>query len=119
MLTYVRAGHNEPFLVRASGQFERVDAGSLPLGINVNETYPAEEIPLTSDDLLLIYSDGLVEAVNMREQEFGEERVIDVLKTAPKETAGQTLQRLLASVRTFTGQRRQYDDLTAFVVRGT
>lgn len=118
MLTYVRAGHNEPFLVRASGQFERLDAGSLPLGINANERYPTTEITLNPGDLLLIYSDGLVEAVNEREQEFGEQRVIELLKTAPKETAAQTLQRLLASVHAFTGQRRQYDDLTAFVVRG-
>ena len=117
VLAYVRAGHNEPFLVRASGQFERLDAGDLPLGIDPNAPYLPTEITLAAGDLLLIYSDGLVEAVNGREEEFGEHRVIDLLKTAPQEAAEETLQRLLASVRTFTGQRRQYDDLTAFVVR--
>ena len=117
VLAYVRAGHNEPFLVRASGQFERLDAGDLPLGIDPSAPYLPTEITLAAGDLLLIYSDGLVEAVNGREEEFGEHRVIDLLKTAPQEAAEETLQRLLASVRTFTGQRRQYDDLTAFVVR--
>lgn len=119
LLNYVRAGHNEPFLVRASGQFERLNAGDLPLGINANAPYGATEISLAPGDLLLIYSDGLVEAVNEREEEFGEQRVIDLMKTAPRESAEQTLQRLLANVRNFTGQRRQYDDLTAFIVRGT
>jgi phosphoserine phosphatase RsbU/P len=118
-LTYVRAGHNEPFLVRASGQFERLDSGDLPLGIDPKAPYACTEITLAAGDLLLIYSDGLVEAVNEREDEFGEQRVIDLLKTTPRETAEETLQRLLTSVRAFTGQRRQYDDLTAFVVRAT
>lgn len=118
-LTYVRAGHNEPFLLRASGQFERLDAGALPLGIDPNVPYLTTEITLAPGDLLLIYSDGLIEAVNLREEEFGEQRVIDVLKTSHRETAAQTMQRLLSSVQAFTGQRRQYDDLTTFVVRGT
>jgi serine phosphatase RsbU (regulator of sigma subunit) len=119
VLAYVRAGHNEPFLVRSSGQFERLDAGDLPLGIDPNAPYLPTEFTLTAGDLLLIYSDGLVEAVNEREEEFGEQRVIDLLKTAPREPAEETLQRLLSSVHAFTGQRRQYDDMTAFVVRGT
>ena len=119
VLTYVRAGHNEPFLLRASGKFERLDAGDLPLGIEPNAPYLSTEITLAAGDLLLIYSDGLIEAVNGRDEEFGEQRVIDLLKTAPRESAEQTLQRLLRSVHAFTGPRRQYDDLTAFVVRGT
>jgi phosphoserine phosphatase RsbU/P len=119
VLVYVRAGHNAPFLVRASGQFERLDAGDLPLGIDRNAPYLSTEITLAAGDLLLIYSDGLIEAVNEREEEFGERQVIDLLKTAPRESAEGTLQRLLTSVRAFTGQRRQYDDLTAFVVRAT
>jgi phosphoserine phosphatase RsbU/P len=118
-LTYVRAGHNEPFLLRASGRFERLDDGDLPLGIDSNAPYLSTAITLEAGDLLLIYSDGLVEAVNEREEEFGEQRVIDLLKARNGETAEETLQRLLTGVRAFTGQRRQYDDLTAFVVRGT
>ena len=119
VLAYVRAGHNEPFLVRSTGQFERLEAGDLPLGINPSTPYLATGISLAAGDLLLIYSDGLIEAVNGREEEFGEQRVIDLLKAAPRESADQTLQRLLTSVRAFTGQRRQYDDMTAFVVRAT
>jgi phosphoserine phosphatase RsbU/P len=119
VLAYVRAGHNAPFLVRASGQFERLDDGDLPLGIDRNAPYLSTEITLAAGDLLLIYSDGLIEAVNEREEEFGERQVIDLLKTSPWESADGTLQRLLTSVRAFTGQRRQYDDMTAFVVRAT
>jgi sigma-B regulation protein RsbU (phosphoserine phosphatase) len=119
VLSYVRAGHNEPFLVRAPGQFERLNAGDLPLGINPDAPYRTTEITLSTGDLLLVYSDGLVEAVNMREEEFGEQRVIDLLKASPRESAEQTLQRMLSSVHAFTGQRRQYDDMTALVVRAT
>ena len=119
MLTYVRAGHNEPYLVRASGQFERLSEGDLPLGIDPKAPYLCTEITLETGDLLLIYTDGLVEAVNEHEEEFGEQRVIDLLKAAPREPAERTLQRLLSSAHAFTGSRRQYDDLTAFVVRAT
>ncbi|MEJ2007820.1 MAG: PP2C family protein-serine/threonine phosphatase [Acidobacteriota bacterium] len=119
VLTYVRAGHNEPFLLHASGQFERLDSGDLPLGINPNAPYACSQVTLESGDLLLIYTDGLVEAVNEREEEFGEQRVIDILKTVPRESAAETLQRLLRGVRSFTGSRRQYDDITTFVVRAT
>ena len=119
VLTYVRAGHNEPYLLRASGQFERLNAGGLPLGINPNEPYLSTEITLATGDLLLIYSDGLIEAVNEREEEFGEQPVIDMLKASHRETAEQTLQRMLSSVRAFTGRRRQYDDMTALIVRAT
>jgi phosphoserine phosphatase RsbU/P len=117
VLTYVRAGHNEPFLLRASGQFARLNAGDLPLGIDPNAAYRSTEITLAAGDRLLIYSDGLVEAVNGREEEFGEQRAIDLLKSAQGENAEETLQRLLSNVRAFTGQRRQYDDMTALVVR--
>lgn len=119
LLAYVRAGHNDPFLLKTSGKFERLDAGDLPLGINPNTPYLSTEITLAAGDLLLIYSDGLIEAVNGREEEFGEQRVIDVLKTAHRGTADATLRQLLRSVEAFTGPRRQYDDLTAFVVRAT
>lgn len=119
LLAYVRAGHNDPFLLRTSGKFERLDAGDLPLGINPNTPYFSTEITLTTGDVLLIYSDGLIEAVNGREEEFGEQRVIDVLKAAHRGTADETLRQLLRSVEAFTGPRRQYDDLTAFVVRAT
>jgi len=119
VLTYVRAGHSDPFLLRASGKFERLDAGDLPLGINPNAPYCSSEILLASGDLLLIYSDGLVEALNEREEEFGEQRVIDILRNSPQEPAERTLQSLLNSVQSFTGQRRQYDDITAIVLRVT
>jgi phosphoserine phosphatase RsbU/P len=119
VLTYVRAGHNEPFLMRASGQFERLAAGEIPLGIDPDAPYGCTEIILAASDLLLIYTDGLIEAVNSHEEEFGESRVIDILKAAPREPAAQTLQRLLGSARAFTGAQRQSDDLTAFVVRAT
>ena len=117
VLTYVRAGHSDPFLLRASGQFERLDAGDLPLGINPNAPYRSSEIHLAPGDLLLIYSDGLIEALNEREEEFGEQRVMDILRNAPPEPAERTLQRLLAGVQSFTGQSRQYDDITAIVLR--
>ena len=71
ILTYIRAGHNVPLVRRASGEFERLEEGDLPLGINPAARFPAGSATLASGDLLVIFTDGVIEAMNERREEFG------------------------------------------------
>jgi phosphoserine phosphatase RsbU/P len=116
-LAYIRAGHNVPILRRASGAFERLEEGELPLGINPGTRFPSGSATLAPGDLLVIFTDGVVEAVNERDQEFGEARLLDVLRTGPAESAAATLQRLTSAIDAFAGSARQHDDITWLVFR--
>lgn len=117
VLTYIRAGHNVPILRRASGEIQRLEEGGLPLGINPGAPFPSGSITLAPGDLLVIFTDGVIEAVNDHEEEFGEARLLDVLRTAPVEKAAATLARLTATVDAFVGFARQHDDITWLVFR--
>ena len=116
-LTYVNAGHNWPVLRRGSGQLERLDAGGLPLGIMPEARYECGSTGLTAGDLLLIFTDGLVEAEDAKEQEFGEPRMLGILNTVSGKSAADVLKQLMASVDAFVGLERQHDDITCMVVR--
>jgi len=116
-LTYVRAGHNAPILRRASGSVERLETGDLPLGIEPRTRYDCGATTLCPGDLLLIFTDGLVEALNEKNQEYGEERLLKGLDAAAGETADRTLKSLMAGVDGFVGATRQYDDITCLVLR--
>ena len=63
-LVYINAGHNAPMIRRASGAIERLEAGGLPLGILREAKYESGRVSLQPGDWLLIFTDGLVEAVN-------------------------------------------------------
>lgn len=116
-LTYLNAGHNWPVLRRGSGQLERLEAGGLPLGIMTDARYECGSTSLTAGDLLLIFTDGLVEAEDAKEQEFGEPRMLGILSTVSGKSAADVLQQLMASVDVFVGLERQHDDITCMVVR--
>ena len=118
-LTYVNAGHNWPVLRHASGAIERLEAGGLPLGINSALSYQSGSATLATGDLLLIFTDGLVEAEDDGEHEYGEERMLPVVQTLQSGTAAEALRRIMASVDAFVGLTRQHDDITCLVVRMT
>jgi len=117
VLTYIRAGHNVPILRRASGEIQRLEEGDLPLGINPGTRFPSGSATLAPGDLLVIFTDGVIEAVNERDEEFGEARLLAVLGTAPPGTAAATLERLTSAVDAFAGLARQHDDITWLLLR--
>jgi len=118
-LTYVNAGHNWPVLRHASGAIERLEAGGLPLGINSAVSYEFGTATLAVGDLLLIFTDGLVEAEDDAEHEYGEERMLPVVQGLASGTAAEALQRIMSSVDAFVGLTRQHDDITCLVLRMT
>ncbi len=120
-MTFINAGHNDPILRRASGQIERLSTGGPPFGLplftDVAVPYPSGRVQLESSDLLFIFTDGVVEAINDAGEEYGEARLIPCILNAPSENADQTLRRVMADVNAFVGYARQHDDITCLVLR--
>lgn len=115
ILTYINAGHNPPVLKRSSGAIERLEAGGLPLGIRDNSSYTQALTGLSRGDLLVVFSDGIVEAENESETEFGERRLLDCVVAMQPSTAQQALDQIISSVDRFVGATRQHDDMTALI----
>lgn len=116
-LTYVNAGHNWPVLRRSSGAIERLETGGLPLGIMSEARYQSGRVKLGSGDLLLIFIDGLIEAENGREEEYGEARMLGILPRFSGCSADAALKQLLTAVDGFVGSARQHDDITCLMLR--
>ena len=118
-LTYTNAGHNLPFLRRTSGGIERLDVGGLPLGVLPDAPYQCGSAALRTGDMLLIFTDGLVEAVNEGGAEYEESPVLRVLERCGNLPAAEILRELMLDVNLFVGTASQHDDITCLVVRKT
>ena len=116
-LRYLNAGHNPPFLLRARS-LETLEPSGRPLGMLPGVRYVEESLDLEAGDLLVIYSDGLVEAENAADEDFGVERLRRLLPELRGLTAEAAGGRLLAEVDRFVGQERLRDDLSLVTVLG-
>ncbi len=116
-LRYVNAGHNAPVLRRVNGTVERLDSQGLPLGIRSEESYEVRSAVLERHDVLVIFTDGVVEAFNAEHEEYGDARLRDLLDIVPGESAGEILRHLFADVDRFAGGTRQSDDMTCLILR--
>jgi hypothetical protein len=117
VLTYVNAGHNPPILRRASGAIEHLTAGGLPLGIQDPVAFETGRVVLEPGDWLVIYTDGLVEAVNANDQEYGEDRVLGVLHNGAAVSPDDLLRRVMFDVDVFVGTTPQHDDITCMLIK--
>lgn len=117
VLDYINAGHNNPILRRSSGAIERLVAGGVPLGIQQDAQYDAGTTTLAPGDWLVIFTDGLVEAVNFAGEEYGEQRLLAVLNANTGLAPDLLLQRMIAEVNTFVGSTPQHDDITCMLIK--
>jgi sigma-B regulation protein RsbU (phosphoserine phosphatase) len=116
-LNYINAGHNNPMVWRSSGTVERLDRGGLPFGIRDDASYDEGEISVFSGDWLVIFTDGLVEAVNQFGEEYGEARLLTVLQVNASMSPDLLLQRIIAEVNVFVGSTPQHDDITCMLIK--
>lgn len=111
--TYINVGHNPPLLRSASGMIERLEAGGLPLGIQAGAAYQSGRVTLEAGDWLAIFTDGLVEAANERDEEFGEQRVISILQAGASVSATSLLSQIMVGLDLFVGNNLPLaDDVT-------
>ena len=115
--TYINAGHNAPVVRRSSGTVERLSAGGLPLGIREDRKYEIGSVSLQSGDWLVVFTDGLVEAVNEPGEEYGEQRMLNVLHGRAASTPAELLHALMQNVDAFVGTTPQHDDVTCLLVK--
>ncbi|MFZ0739924.1 MAG: PP2C family protein-serine/threonine phosphatase [Candidatus Acidiferrales bacterium] len=119
-LRYINAGHNAPILQHASGRRERLEIGGIPLGIGVDGApghYDSGAASIDTGDVLVIFTDGLVEAENSAEEEYSEARVFAQLNSSANLSSAEILKNLLADVDGFVGATRQHDDITCLIAR--
>jgi sigma-B regulation protein RsbU (phosphoserine phosphatase) len=119
-LTYVNAGHNPPMVFRrADGSREvlRLDTGGPVIGLMEDCVYRQGCVTLTAGDVLVAYTDGISEAMNAADEEWGEERLIDAVRPNCAVTARTLIDRLMTSADTFAAGAPQHDDMTLLVVR--
>jgi sigma-B regulation protein RsbU (phosphoserine phosphatase) len=115
-LRYLNAGHNPPFLIRASS-VEQLPASSFPLGMMDTASYREVALTLDPGDMILAYTDGVTEAANEQDEEFGMERLealVPELRGLPPEAVGT---RILLEVDRFIGRVRLGDDLSIAVIQ--
>jgi sigma-B regulation protein RsbU (phosphoserine phosphatase) len=115
-LHYCNAGH-EPLLLLRGGQVQMAAEGGLVLGLRPDETYQPSALELQPDDFLLLYTDGVIEAMNFEEQLFGRERLFQALASYGHMPPDQALRNILWDVRRFVGLADQSDDLTMVGLR--
>ena len=122
-LVYVNAGHNPPMLLRGGGDgeasVERLDAGGPVIGLLPECFYTQAEVRLEPGDLLVAFTDGVSEAMNAVQEEWGEERLLPVLQDARGEPLGSVIERVMAGADAYVAGAPQHDDMTLVVVRCT
>ena len=117
-LTYVSAGHNPPFIIRRGAtDVIMLKAEGIALGIIPDIELEEKEIALDSGDVVVLYTDGVTEAINGREEEFGQDRLKAVAEQARDLSASEIAQRIKDGVLEFSRGQPQFDDLTLMVLK--
>jgi len=118
-LTFCNAGHNPPLLVRSRGVVEELSSGGIVLGALDDFEFSHQTISFEPGDVLTIYSDGVTEAWNCHEEEFGEQRLLDQIQNLRAASAEKLLDGIFLAVREHAGTYPQSDDITVVTVRKT
>ena len=116
VLSYCNAGHNAPVLVGKEVRALDVEP-NIPIGVEENWPYKAQQVTLAPGTTLLLYTDGLTEAENENHMLYGEERMLDALGKLKSNAPEAVIDALSESVRQFVGKAEQSDDLTLLALR--
>jgi sigma-B regulation protein RsbU (phosphoserine phosphatase) len=120
-LIYCNAGHNPPFVLSPGGGARRLEAGGPVVGLLNGVPYDEETVHLKQGDRIVVFSDGVSEALNRDGDEFGDERLLDAINAVqtrePEIDATHFVEEVIKAVRVFTAGAPQSDDITAMIVR--
>ena len=123
-LHYVNAGQNPPLLFRNGASraqglstTESLECGGPPVGIFARSEYRSEHVLLHEGDVLVAYTDGVVEALNPQQEEFGEERLRDIVRSSLSLSAAEICKRIAERLQAFVAESPQWDDITLVVMK--
>jgi sigma-B regulation protein RsbU (phosphoserine phosphatase) len=115
-LRYANCGHNPPLLLRANGDVERLGATATVLGLFTNWNCEVKKVSVGPGDVLVIYTDGVTEAPDRAGEEFGESRLVEIVRAHQQRPVKEMLSVILHEVQQFSGAC-QADDLTLVIAR--
>lgn len=114
---YINAGHNPPLIGRANGMIEQLSSGGFPLGILPSAEFEVGETFLGHGEALIVYSDGVSEANNLQEEEFGLDRLTEVIRRNLTSSAAGIRDRVESALSSFTQTAPANDDITLVIVK--
>jgi sigma-B regulation protein RsbU (phosphoserine phosphatase) len=119
-LTYCNAGHNPPLLIRSNGSVERLEEGGMVLGLFAGAAFTDKTVRFDAGDLLILYSDGVVEACSAKgDEEFGEERLARIVSGSGSLEPQRVIERVIEELRAWAGDGSFADDVTVVLARRT
>jgi sigma-B regulation protein RsbU (phosphoserine phosphatase) len=116
VLTYCNAGHNPPILI-GSERLLRLTTGGPVVGMLEGAAYRQEALYLDQGDTVIVYSDGITEAMNAAGEEFGDDRLVSCVRSHRESSPGTLRDSVLEAVRRFAAGALQNDDLSVLVLR--
>lgn len=117
-IRYVNAGHNPPLLYSAkTGNIEHLKTKGMALGVLQEVEFEGKEVKLETEDILLFYTDGITEAINDENEQFGEGRLINLLKQNNYLSSSELTWKIKEEVKEFSGNKTQFDDITLMVLK--
>lgn len=116
-LRYINAGHNPPLIAHSNGAIRHLDSGGFPLGLIPMADYEIGELVLSAGDALVVYSDGVSEANNIKGEEFGIERLSEVVKLNITSSASGLRDKVESALSAFTQTAPANDDITLVIVK--
>ncbi len=119
-VTYVNAGHNPPLVFRANPQkVEDLKSTGMAIGILEDVEYTQETIQVYPGDLIILYTDGVTEAINPEMEEYGISRLINTIQENIDSSVQDIAEKILTSVAKFSGSQPQFDDITLLLIKVT
>ena len=117
-VTYTNAGHNPPYLMKADGSIVQLPISKdIVVGALDDFQFTEETLQLEHGDTLLLYTDGVTEAIDVNDEEYGEKRLEDTLKDVTQKSCQQIINTITDHVKTFTGEAEQSDDITLLAIK--
>ncbi len=114
--TYTNAGHNPPYVVRTDGTLEELTEGGMVLGLFPQAQYVSGSVKLNPGDHLVLFTDGVLEALNKAGEEFGEARMTELLRRNARSSAARILRCLREELAAFSANTPQHDDITMMIL---
>ncbi|MFC1554369.1 SpoIIE family protein phosphatase [candidate division KSB1 bacterium] len=116
-LEYCNAGHNYPIVLSREGKIELLKEGGLIIGMMPDVKYQKGSVSLKSGDVVVMYTDGITEALNPENEEFGEERLVELCQENTDKSAEFLRNLILLEVEKFCNGTPQYDDMTMVILK--